>query len=935
MDIAAAEERLRPFLESEGPDQKGEWPFHCLIHTDLKRSASLNFQRGVWFCHACDRGGNIQQLLNILDQKDSTFIPDSSAASNGKRPATGATDNVPAPLPSAGTVHGWASALLANGAALAAFRAVRGLSVDIIERYKIGIKSIGNKLIYTLPIYDVDSEIINIRFYDLTPGSDRRKIWGVTGRNTPELFPIEQLQQQKIVICEGEWDALASIQNGVPAITRTGAAKVWKPEWTRHFQGKEVYLCHDMDKDGQSANKRLGRVIRRVAEKLGIIKLPYAVTEKHGKDITDFYVDGNTADDFWRLARSQPVAVPVVPVVDLEETQKISIHGSKTMSTTVNMQSVNHDTFAVPKTLKVTCDAGLGQVCPTCPIGGGSFTQQFFPDDAVLLNFMGIDVAKRDGTIRKHLGLPKCPALNFEIEKYWDLSLATVRSSVDHAATDQARPVVKRVAMVGTYLNSPNTVFKMVGNIYPDPKSQVSTFQVSEVVPALTSIDSFVMTPDIRRKLKVFQPDDPKDPLAKAYEISDDIAQHVTKIYGRPEMHVLMDLVYHSVLAFNFAGGLERRGWLDALIIGDTRTGKSEAARSLVMHYQAGEMVNCESATFAGIIGGLQQVVGNKWEVSWGVIPQNDRRLVTLDEASSLSPDQYAQLSDVRSSGEASMVKIQQDKVQARTRLLWIANPRQNRRVPTAKIHMDTFSFGVQAIAPLVVNPEDIARFDLAMAVYSDDVSSYEINTLHSPSPQIYTSDLCNALVLWAWSRTANQVVWTRGAVNAALKAALELGDLYIEDPPLIQKANARIKVARIATALAARTFSTDEEGQRVVVRTAHVNGALQFIDDLYSAEKFGYKRISRKQRDDITKSTAAADEAKEFVYGNEGLAELLFEMGEGFRTVDIQERLSVSKDAASGIVKQLAEYKMIIRSGPQNIIRPILREIAKELVTR
>jgi hypothetical protein len=40
--------------------------------------------------------------------------------------------------------------------------------------------------------------------------------------------------------------------------------------------------------------------------------------------------------------------------------------------------------------------------------------------------------------------------------------------------------------------------------------------------------------------------------------------------------------------------------------------------------------------------------------------------------------------------------------------------------------------------------------------------------------------------------------------------AANEMGKLYIEDPPLIQAANVRIKIARVAVALAARTFSTD-----------------------------------------------------------------------------------------------------------------------------
>jgi hypothetical protein len=52
---------------------------------------------------------------------------------------------------------------------------------------------------------------------------------------------------------------------------------------------------------------------------------------------------------------------------------------------------------------------------------------------------------------------------------------------------------------------------------------------------------------------------------------------------------------------------------------------------------------------------------------------------------------------------------------------------------------------------------------------------------------------------------------WRRGG---GLRAANDLGSRYVEDPPLIQAANVREKVARLAVALAARLFSTDERGE-------------------------------------------------------------------------------------------------------------------------
>jgi hypothetical protein len=307
-----------------------------------------------------------------------------------------------------------------------------------------------------------------------------------------------------------------------------------------------------------------------------------------------------------------------------------------------------------------------------------------------------------------------------------------------------------------------------------------------------TSLDRFDIGREDVRALRVFQPSRGQRPLAKLRDISDDLAAHVTQIYGRPELHAMMDLAFHSALAFNFSGKGISHGWLDVLVVGDTRTGKSEAATRMTRHYGAGEVVSCESASFAGIIGGLQQFGASKeWAITWGQIPINDRRLVVLDEVSGLSFDDIAQRSSVRSSGRAELSKIQQERTFARTRLIWLGNPRNGK--------MSDYTYGVQSIAPLIGNPEDVARFDLAMTVRAGDVPSSEINREHERRRQRYSEEACRLMIRWAWSRTAEQIVWTDGATEEVYKASNKMGGEYIEDPPLIQAANVREKIARVA----------------------------------------------------------------------------------------------------------------------------------------
>jgi len=48
----------------------GEHPLRCPIHDDRVASASVNRGRGVWFCHACGRGGTAVHLVMERESMD-------------------------------------------------------------------------------------------------------------------------------------------------------------------------------------------------------------------------------------------------------------------------------------------------------------------------------------------------------------------------------------------------------------------------------------------------------------------------------------------------------------------------------------------------------------------------------------------------------------------------------------------------------------------------------------------------------------------------------------------------------------------------------------------------------------------------------------------------------------------------------------------------
>jgi hypothetical protein len=399
-------------------------------------------------------------------------------------------------------------------------------------------------------------------------------------------------------------------------------------------------------------------------------------------------------------------------------------------------------------------------------------------------------------------------------------------------------------------------------------------------------------------------------------------------------LHVGYDLVWHSATSFMFEGKQVTKGWLECLVIGDTRTGKSETASSLVGHYKAGIIHSLETTSLAGLVGGAQQMGGKNWMVTWGLVPLNDRRLIVLDEMSGLFTNRDSKgiieaMSSVRSEGKAQVNKIAQGETSARTRLIWLSNPLSSMSLS------ESASGSLPALQELVRNPEDVARFDFMMAAASTDVESSAINsTKHRRVPHEYTSDMCAKLVMWVWSRRADQVKFLKGVEEFIYGAAEDLGSRYVSDPPLIQIANVRLKVARLAVAFAARTFSSDAHGECIVVKRQHVKSAVQFLDSIYGERAMGYKEHSEKIMENRKRAEKAKEEARKYLRSMPSLVETLLAVGAtDFRKRDFEEFGGVDREDVGVIIPKLLGWRLIARkSRGYMTMEPALIELLREL---
>jgi hypothetical protein len=529
--------------------------------------------------------------------------------------------------------------------------------------------------------------------------------------------------------------------------------------------------------------------------------------------------------------------------------------------------------------------------------------------------------------LRKIVGAQKCGLLTANVTLAHSVEELFVTSSVDVRAEGAEDYTQRRVYNVGTHTTPTNTVANVVGTTWPSPKDGRNEFFSWNIEEAVTSLDSFTVTPDLVQRLSIFRPNRDQGPMGKCWEIASDLSANATHIYGRERMHIAFDLVYHSALHFPFDGKVLSRGWLEFLVVGDTRTGKSETAIRLADHYGLGHVIGCEGATFAGLVGAVKQI-GNDWTVTWGEITINDRRLVVLDEASGLSQDVISQLSDIRSRGMAQLTKVESQQTRARCRIIWISNPRKGRGVDEKKTE------GIDIIEELIGNPEDISRFDFAMSVRESDVPGSKINDPDSRPivPHVYTSALCHELVLWAWSRKAHNIVWKPEAERAVYTAAEWLGQAYIPSPPLIQRAQVREKIARLAVALASRTFSTDDTGQNVVVEYAHVKDASEFLNGVYSYDNFGYARVSKRYRRNRSIARQNKTRIRQWLREHPRLLEFLLDRRGSFRAQDLEELAFMQRDEVNLVLSKLSDAKMISKDKSQIVLEPELQQLLKEI---
>lgn len=692
-------------------------------------------------------------------------------------------------------------------------------------------------------------------------GKGRRvggKVIGVRGHNSLTLYPSATLGAKKIDLDEvrpaddswlcltgGELKAIFLNQNQIPAVTFTGGEGNFTRAWLRKFTGLDVDVCMDGDDAGVIGAQKVAEELAKYARQVRIVHLP------EGMDVNDYYRSKEWSfDDWWDLPRtvvkdSSKRESKVIKFAEVREPEHV---GEEVQFRAIVAGSGDTPWF-VPDRMKAVCKKGAVEripSCEKCKLASVGFELETVIPAEDLIEIRSKGPRRQEKYLMEVVaGVPdRCPHPELTTKSMRISEIGLVKD-VDQLQEwneeDQGNWFVQKVYYVDNGDIPENEPVHCFGKIIADPTDSRATMILRRMEKVRRAYESGKVSAKTHAFLHSLPGEDQNDAESMADRLgwfAEEFEQHICHIYEQRTLLLGSLLLWFMPLRFTLFGKPNEKISSEVLLVGDTRAGKTSSGRAMLKHFRAGRFVQCEGATFAGLVGGSGEHGAKKF-FTWGVLPSQDGGFVLMDEIDDIvKSGVFGQLTSIRSDGVATRVIAGgMRQAQARLRMLMASNPLGNRR-------MRSYSSTMYAINELLKSPQDVARYEYAIGVYRpDDPAIYNVHP--SEQPPVYTSEIAAEHVRWAWRQ---RPIIDGKTAERVMEVATNLNKKYRE-LVLLTASEARWKVARIASGIAALCFS--QKDGNVVVTPGHVDLAGTFLEMIYGSDDFAYDKFTKNEKVD------------------------------------------------------------------------------------
>jgi hypothetical protein len=719
-----------------------------------------------------------------------------------------------------------------------------GISDAVLEELNVA-SSDSDSLMFPVFMYD---HLMDIRKYN--PGV-KPKMRSRTNCPAGLIIPYDIWRETPInrvtVLCAGEKDMAVARSHGLNAITFTGGEQS-RPKMLEPFRGRPVAICYDNDEAGKTGAIKVATELYGIASSVKIVTGFHEICKEDGEDITDFFTKYHKSkEDLVAYIKAAPVFEctesnrTTLPLVDLLTASKAQ-YVNKLVRSNVQIVAVSEASFLTPTAI-IAEKFKLSGANDLMAVGQTADWE--LSDDNIQDVLHLIDNNFKETTILDNI---RCVLKIPPKEKYVAIKQYSKRPVYKAYVTDmfettntETVPMEFTAYSVGCKLES-GKKYMVTYKLVPHPyKGAQLTMLITNAVQATDSINDFKVGQTEIEHLKTIQNIEGS--------VSEKVSALVQKVKGllgyngNDTLITAMDLAYHTVLQFNFGMFKDVRGYLDTLIVGESRVGKSSTAEALRKTYELGTFTSLagNSATIPGLIGGSNKVNG-AYQTRAGVIPQNHRGLIIFEEFGKSNNNIMKELTDIRSSNEVRIARVSGTiTMPAMVRMITLTNVKSDGTIkPIA-----SYPNGISIITELIGTAEDIARYD--MLVVLSDRGTSQINPLWQPEEPL-PKEVYQTRVKWVWSRTPDQVILSSDVINYIISKANDVNEKY-DCHIKIFGTEAWKKLARLAIAIAGYICSTDDSYENIVVTKECVDYATDFLIGLYDNPTFKLKEFVDHER--------------------------------------------------------------------------------------
>ena len=791
-------------------------------YKETNPSAHINLDKGLFHCKVCDKGLSETAFISEL------FGCSYESAIKIAKLFTTRED-----------LHTWKQLTLSDEIKNKCL--TLGISEEVIEALNLRTE-FGDEIGFPVLMYN---KVVDVRSY--RPQDRANKIRSRNGTTSGLIIPfdlwVNTPESKWTVICAGEKDMAVTRSNGFNAITLTGGEKAL-PKIINPFKNRKIAICYDHDEAGISGAKALAAFLTPIAQEVRVVTNFHEVCEGHGEDLTDFFVKyKKTKQDLQRYILESPVFTreqakeeqlkrhPLISLLEASKPQYIN----RVVQSNVQVVATFEKAMPVPTTIYAKKLNSSGDPKYNQMLVGEEKTWELSEmtcQDVLKLIDNNFTEAQIRDNVREILGISKYER-EVKVEKptkdtvyqcnVTDLFEAT---SKDIATIEFTAYVLKKRLESGKkYL----ITYKLVPHPY---KGQQLVMIILDVEEACDSVSNFRVTEEVKSNLNLFK--DLEGNVPERLNKLSEMAKAFIGYDGYNHLIQAIDLSYHTVLEFNFGAFKNVRGYLDTLVVAESRVGKSSTAEALQKLYGLGAFTSLagNSATIPGIIGGSTKVSGN-YQTRAGLIPMNHRGLVIFEELAKCNSNLVRELTDIRSSNQVRIARVSGSlTLPALVRMITLTNVKNT---GTKVKPINSYPNGIDILVELIGSPEDIARYDLMLIL--GEQGNKTIDPFWEPitpfEPEAYQTR-----IRWVWSRTADQVVIDKEVGKYILDHCNKLNETY-ESHIKIFGTEAWKKVARMAIAIAGYLVSTDDTYEKIIVTKEHVDAAVAYLVDTYDNSTF------------------------------------------------------------------------------------------------